>query len=72
MSAVRDRAGGRRLAAAAAAGRAVPDLAKAPPVLFPQAHPTWRFVFVTHPLPHPFFVPAKNGSEATSMTAVTT
>ena len=63
MSAELDRAGVLRLAAAAAAGIAVPDLTKAARLDFPQAHPKWRFVFVNHALTNPFFVPAKNGSE---------
>jgi len=59
-----DRAALLRLAAAAAAGTAVPDAAKGlPPAVFPQPHPTWRFVFVNHALTNPFFVPAKNGSQ---------
>jgi len=63
VSAELDRAGVLRLAAAAAAGIAVPDLTKAARLDFPQAHPKWRFVFVNHALTNPFFVPAKNGSE---------
>ena len=59
-----DRAAMLRLAAAALAGAAVPDAAKAAlAVTFPQAHPRWRFVFVNHALTNPFFVPAKNGSQ---------
>jgi len=48
-----DRAALLQLAAGAALGGAVG---------FPQAHPTWRFVFVNHALTNPFFVPAKYGS----------
>ncbi len=58
-----DRAALLRLAAAAVAGAAVPDVAlAASSVTFPQAHPRWRFVFVNHALTNPFFVPAMNGS----------
>jgi simple sugar transport system substrate-binding protein len=58
-----DRAAALRLAAAAAAGLALPGAARAgDPLAFPQPHPTWRFVFVNHALTNPFFVPAKNGS----------
>ncbi|MGH3000466.1 MAG: substrate-binding domain-containing protein, partial [Gaiellaceae bacterium] len=48
-----DRAALLKLAAGAALGGTVG---------FPQAHPTWRFVFVNHALTNPFFVPAKYGS----------
>ena len=59
-----DRAAMLRLAAAALAGAAVPDAAKAAlAVTFPQAHPRWRFVFVNHALTNPFFVPAMFGSQ---------
>jgi simple sugar transport system substrate-binding protein len=58
-----DRAALLKLAAAAVAAAAVPDAALgASPVIFPQAHPRWRFVFVNHALTNPFFVPAMNGS----------
>jgi simple sugar transport system substrate-binding protein len=54
-----------RLAAAAAAGAAVPSAAQAAAagVAFPKPHPRWRVVFVNHALTNPFFVPAKYGSE---------
>jgi len=58
-----DRAAALRLAAVAVAGVAIPDALKTQPLVFPQAHPRWRFVFVNHALSNPFFVPAKNGSE---------
>jgi simple sugar transport system substrate-binding protein len=59
-----DRAGLLRLAAAAAAGAALPGEALAAGgVRFLQPHPRWHFVFVNHALTNPFFVPAKNGSE---------
>ncbi len=59
-----DRAALLRLTAAAVAGAAVPDVARAAPsVTFPRAHPRWRFVFVNHALTNPFFVPAMDGSQ---------
>lgn len=59
-----DRAAALRLAAAAAAGATVPEVARAATeaVRFPQPHPPWRFAFVNHALTNPFFVPAKYGS----------
>ena len=58
-----DRAAMLKLAAAAVAAAAVPDAALgASSLVFPQAHPRWRFVFVNHALTNPFFVPAMNGS----------
>jgi simple sugar transport system substrate-binding protein len=59
-----DRAALLRLAAAAAAGAALPETAAAASGgQFPQPHPSWRIVFVNHALTNPFFVPAKFGSE---------
>jgi len=69
-----DRAAMLRLAAAAVAGAAVPDVAKgALAATFPQPHPRWRFVFVNHALTNPFFVPAKSGGQdAAAALGVTT
>jgi simple sugar transport system substrate-binding protein len=52
-----DRAALLKLAAASAAGAALPLKSR-----FPQPHPNWRFVFINHALTNPFFVPAKHGS----------
>jgi simple sugar transport system substrate-binding protein len=52
-----DRAALLKLAAASAAGAAVPAALR-----FPQPHPRWRVVFVNHALTNPFFVPARYGS----------
>ena len=52
-----DRAALLKLAAASAAGAAIPQSLR-----FPQPHPRWRVVFVNHALTNPFFVPARNGS----------
>ena len=52
-----DRAALLKLAAASAAGAAIPRSLR-----FPQSHPRWRIVFVNHALTNPFFVPARNGS----------
>ncbi len=52
-----DRAALLKLAAASAAGAAIPRS-----LYFPQPHPRWRIVFVNHALTNPFFVPARNGS----------
>ncbi len=52
-----DRAALLKLAAATAAGRALPSSLR-----FPQPHPSWRIVFVNHALTNPFFVPARYGS----------
>jgi simple sugar transport system substrate-binding protein len=62
-----DRAALLKLAAASAAGAALP-----PGLLrFPQPHPRWRIVFVNHALTNPFFIPAKNGSaDAASLLGV--
>lgn len=52
-----DRAALLKIAAASAAGVAVPKSLR-----FPQPHPRWRIVFVNHALTNPFFVPARYGS----------
>ena len=63
MTSSLDRAAMLKLAAAAVAAAAVPNAALgASSLVFPQAHPRWRFVFVNHALTNPFFVPAMNGS----------
>jgi simple sugar transport system substrate-binding protein len=53
-----DRAAVLKLAAASAAGVALPSGVLG----FPRLHPRWRVVFVNHALTNPFFVPAKYGS----------
>jgi len=55
-----DRATALKIAAAAAAAGALPDLAAAS-AAFPHAHPRWRFVFVNHATTNPFFVPTRAG-----------